>query len=187
MYVILLGAPGSGKGTQGARLAKRMGVPQVATGDLLRGAVKKRTPLGIKAEAYMTQGLLVPDDIVIGLIEEVLGSRRAANGIIMDGFPRTVAQAKAVDRLLQARGARVETVILFDVEQEELVKRMLGRAGELGRSDDTPEAIRKRLEVYADETAPLVEFYRERGILQEISGIGSVGTVARRVLEAIDA
>ncbi len=187
MYLILLGAPGSGKGTQGAILAQRLGVPKVATGDLLREAVKQETALGKEAESYMTAGLLVPDEVILGLIEEVLQSPEAADGIVMDGFPRTVAQAEAVDRLLEARRARVDGVIVFDVAQDELVTRMLGRAREQGRGDDTPDAIRKRLEVFVEETAPLNAYYEERGIVHRISGVGTILDVARRVREAVGA
>src|SRR5207249_1339116 len=142
---VLLGPPGSGKGTQGALLARRLNAPKVSTGDLLRSAVRDGTPLGKRAKSYMDQGLLVPDEIILGLIEEVLASEAARGGVVMDGFPRTIAQAVAVDRLLAARGAgsgaRIDKVLSFEVPGDELVRRMQGRAGQEGRSDDTPEAF----------------------------------------------
>jgi adenylate kinase len=182
--LILLGAPGSGKGTQGLLLAQRLGIPKVATGDLLRAAMKAGTPLGRKAKDYYDQGLLVPDEIILGLIEEVLGSPAAGQGVIMDGFPRTTPQAEAVDRLLQARGRQVDRVLLIDVPEDELVKRMAGRAAQEGRSDDTPEAFRQRLAVYREQTAPLVAYYRERSLLTLIPGLGTVDEVAERVTRA---
>ncbi|NIN09904.1 MAG: adenylate kinase [Gemmatimonadales bacterium] len=185
MNVILLGPPGSGKGTQGALLSERVGLPRVSTGDLLRSAVERGTVLGQEAQHYMDQGLLVPDEVILGLIEEVLAWPEAAGGIVMDGFPRTVAQAEAVERLLADRGARVDYVISIDVPEEELVRRMLGRAKQEGRDDDTPETIRQRFVVYREQTAPLIAFYRERGMLTGVSGIGSIEEIAGRVQEAV--
>ncbi len=187
MYVILLGPPGAGKGTQGIILADRTGLPRISTGDLLRAAVHNATPLGHRAKQFMDQGLLVPDEVIVGLIAEVLERPEAANGIIMDGFPRTVAQAEAVDRLLVSRNAAVDHVLSFEVSKEELVRRLLGRQQAEGRSDDTPEAIERRLQVYRKETEPLVTFYRDRGVLTAIPGTGSIGTIATRVQEAVGA
>jgi len=183
--LILLGAPGSGKGTQGVLLAQRLGIPKIATGDLIRAAMKDGTPLGRQAKGHYDQGLLVPDEIVLGLIEEVLGSPAATPGVIMDGFPRTRAQAEAVDRLLQARGRQVDRVVLIDVPEDELVKRMTGRAAQEGRSDDTPEAFRRRLGVYREQTEPLVTYYRERGLVTTIPGLGTVAQIADQVKLAI--
>ncbi len=183
MRIIFLGAPGSGKGTQGALLADRLGVPKIATGDVLRAAVSDGTPLGVEAGAFMDRGLLVPDEIILGLIEEVLRSREARDGVIMDGFPRTLAQAEAVERLLADRGSRIDRVLLIDVPEDELVKRMRARAE--GRSDDTPETIRKRLAVYEERTAPLIRYYEERGLLTTVVGLGTVREIAARVNEAL--
>jgi len=185
--LILLGPPGCGKGTQGSLLADRLGIPRVATGDLLRAAVRGGTPLGLKAKQFMDQGLLVPDDVIIGLIEEVLSSPETAQGVIMDGFPRTVAQAEAVDALLEQKGKSVDRVLGFEVPDEELVYRLLGRASQEGRSDDAPEAIKKRLQVFRDETAPLIEYYRKKGILVGIDAAGSIETIAERVGGAVEA
>ncbi len=185
MNLILLGAPGSGKGTQGVLVAERLGIPKVSTGDLLRAAVHDATPLGQQAKGYMEQGLLVPDEIVLGLIEEVLESPDAQHGILMDGFPRTIAQAEAVDRLLADRGRSVDRVPVIDISEEELVKRLLGRAAEQGRADDTPEAIRKRLVVYEEQTAPLISFYDDKGLVVKIDGMGAIDDIAKRVREAL--
>lgn len=187
MNLILLGPPGCGKGTQGSLLADQLGIPKVATGDLLRAAVRNCTPLGLKAKEFMDQGLLVPDDVIIGLIEEVLSSREASQGVIMDGFPRTVAQAEAVDALLEQTGKSVDRVLGFEVPDDELVSRLRGRASQEGRSDDAPEAIKKRLQVFRDETAPLIEYYRKKGILVEIDAVGSIVTIAERIGGAVEA
>jgi adenylate kinase len=186
MNIILLGPPGCGKGTQGAILSKNMSAPRVSTGDLLRAAVKDGTPLGKKAKSFMDQGLLVPDEIILGLIEEVLGSNHAGTGMIMDGFPRTTVQAEKVDKLLADRKMQIDKVLNFDVPDGELVKRMQGRAAAEGRSDDTPEAFQKRLTVYREQTAPLVDYYRRRGKLADVPGMGTVEEIAVRVRKALD-
>jgi adenylate kinase len=177
--IILLGPPGCGKGTQGEIVAERTGTLRVSTGDLLRDAAGKGTPLGLRAKSYMDQGLLVPDDVIIGLLREVLGSPTAARGAIMDGFPRTVAQAEAVDALLAERSGRVDRVLLFDVPEDELQRRILARVG--GRSDDNVDALRQRLAVYKEQTQPLVDFYRKRGLLLAVEAVGSIAEIAERV------
>jgi adenylate kinase len=187
MNVILLGPPGCGKGTQGALLARRLVAPRVSTGDLLRAAVKAGTPLGRQAQGYMDQGLLVPDEVILGLIEEVLASPEASRGIIMDGFPRTIRQADAVERLLAGRGTQVDRAVDLLVADEELVRRMTGRAAQEGRADDTPEAFRQRLAVYREQTAPLIAYYRQRGKLMEVPGTGSIEEIAARVATAVGA
>jgi len=185
MNVILLGPPGCGKGTQGALLAKELGAPRVSTGDLLRAAVKNGTPLGQKARGFMDQGLLVPDEVVLGLIEEVLASPEARRGMLMDGFPRTTAQADAVGSLLAKRGSQVDAVLSLEVPDGELVTRMQGRAAAEGRADDTPDAFKQRLNVYREQTAPLIAYYRQRGKLKEVPGMGTVEEIARRVRKAL--
>lgn len=181
MNIILLGPPGSGKGTQGELLSKRAGLLRVATGDVLRAAVEQQTPLGLEAKRYMDQGLLVPDDVMLGLLEEILSSPEAARGVIMDGFPRTIPQAEAVDRLLERRGRGVDRVLFFDVPDAELSRRIVGRQSQQGRSDDRREAVAKRLAVYQAQTAPLVDYYRRRGILQTINAVGLIEAIAERV------
>ncbi len=187
MHIVLLGPPGSGKGTQGELLAKRTGLIRVATGDLLRAAVEQQTASGLEAKRYMDQGLLVPDDVMLGLLEEILSKPEAARGVIMDGFPRTIAQAEAVDRLLKARGRKVDHVLLFDVPDSELSRRIVGRQSMQGRSDDRREAFAKRLNVYREQTAPLVDFYRRRGILQTVDAVGPVEAIAERVRAEVGA
>jgi adenylate kinase len=182
--VMILGAPGSGKGTQGARLAKSLGIPQVSTGELIRAAMKQGTPLGVKAREFYDKGLLVPDELVFGLIQEILDSPPARNGVLMDGFPRTVPQAEAVDRMLKAKGAKVDRVAVLEVDQQELVQRLLARAAKEGRSDDNIESIRQRLKVYHQQTAPLIAFYEKRGVVRRVEGSGSVDDVAARMKKA---
>ena len=184
MDAMILGAPGSGKGTQGKLLAEHLAIPQVSTGDLLRGAVKQGTPLGLKAKGYMDQGLLVPDDVIFGLIQEILDSPPARQGVLMDGFPRTIPQAEAVDRMLTAKGRRVDRVLLLDVDEEELVQRLLGRAAKEGRSDDNIDSIRQRLQVFHAQTAPLIDFYTRRGVVRRVAGMGTVEEIAARMREA---
>jgi adenylate kinase len=187
MYLVILGAPGSGKGTQAKRLAEHLAIPQISSGELLRRAVTGGTLLGRAAKGYMDRGLLVPDDVILGLIEEILGSAEAAGGVLMDGFPRTVAQAEAVDRLLGAHAAGVDAVVLLEVEEEELVRRLLGRAAIEGRSDDNLDSIRQRLRVYQDQTAPLVAYYERRGLVRRVAGSGSVAEIAERARRAVTA
>jgi len=181
MDIMILGAPGSGKGTQGKVLAAHLGIPQVSTGDLLRAAVKQGTPLGLKAKGYMDQGLLVPDEVIFGLIQEILDSPPAAKGVLMDGFPRTIPQAEAVDRMLEGKRRRVDRVLLLDVAEAELVQRLLARAAKEGRSDDNLESITQRLKVFHQQTAPLIAFYEGRGVVKRVAGMGTVDEIAARM------
>lgn len=185
MNIILLGPPGAGKGTQGDLLSCETGHPQISTGDLLRKAVRDETDLGVRAKHYMDRGLLVPDEVIMRLIEEVLRSPVAENGVLMDGFPRTVVQAEAVDEFLAGRGGAVDHVVNMEVSRDELVKRLLGRAEEQGRSDDNEAAIRQRLEVYREQTEPLVTFYDDRGIVRRIDAVGTIDDVRARVNAAV--
>jgi adenylate kinase len=182
--VMILGAPGSGKGTQGKLLAEYLGIPQVSTGDLLRAAVKQGTALGVKAKGFMDQGLLVPDEVIFGLIQEILDSTRAAKGVLMDGFPRTIPQAEAVDRMLAAKRATVDRVLLLEVDEAELTQRLLGRAAKEGRTDDNIDSIRQRLRVFHAQTAPLIAFYEGRGIVKRVAGTGAVGEIQQRMRAA---
>jgi adenylate kinase len=187
VYLMILGAPGSGKGTQGKLLADHLRIPQVSTGELLRAAVKQGTSLGREAKGYMDQGLLVPDQVILGLIREILDSKEAVRGVLMDGFPRTVPQAAAVDQILKDRKARVDLVLLLDVAEDELVKRLLGRAAKEGRSDDNLESIKQRLKVYHAQTAPLVAYYEKQGVVRRVAGMGSVDDIQASVREAAGA
>ena len=187
MHLMILGAPGSGKGTQGKLLAEHLGIPQVSSGELLRSAVSQRTPLGLEAKAYMDRGDLVPDRVIVGLIREILDSRAGAHGILMDGFPRTVPQAEAVDRFLAERDGQVDLVLQLDVDEGELVKRLLARASKEGRSDDNLESIRRRLRVYHQQTAPLIAYYEKQGVVRKVPGMGSVDDIQSRVRDAVGA
>ena len=181
MRIILLGAPGSGKGTQGQRLMARLNVPQISTGDLLRAAVAEGTELGRKAKTAMDAGQLVADDVVIGMIDERLGQPDASDGFILDGFPRTQPQAMALDSLLRRIDQPLDCVVNLDVDSEEIVKRLLAR----GRSDDSEKTIRERLGVYAAHTKPLLDYYRNRGLLAVVPGVGDMDSIYERVLQAI--
>jgi len=185
MYVMILGAPGSGKGTQGKILAGHLGIPQVSTGDLLRAAVKAGTPLGRQAQGYMDKGLLVPDEVIIGLIREILDSEAGRGGVLMDGFPRTVAQAEAVDRILGEKGSRVDHVALLEVDEQELLQRLLARAAKEGRSDDNLESIQRRLRVFHEQTAPLIAFYEKQGVVRRVPGMGDIDAIQQRLRVAV--
>jgi len=181
VFILLLGAPGAGKGTQGKILAERLGLPKITTGDILRAAVKARTPLGREAKTHMDAGKLVPDSVILGLIKDELAKPEAAGGAVFDGFPRTAAQAELVDRTLAERGQRLHHVLLLDVSDDELVRRMHGRATLEGRSDDTPEAIRTRLQVYQRDTAPLVAHYAQRGNVHRVPAVGTIDEIANEI------
>lgn len=185
MRIVFLGPPGSGKGTQAKLLAKRLGVPAVSTGDILREAVRCETPLGRRAKAIMEAGELVPDEVVIGLIRERVAAPDAAAGFLLDGFPRTLAQAEALDRLLGERGTPLDAVVNLSVPEASLTERLLGRAEQEGRSDDRPETIRERLRVYLEKTEPLVSFYERAGLLAHVDGLGSVDDVTARIGRAL--
>ena len=179
--LLLLGPPGAGKGTQAQRLVDRYEIPQISTGDMLRAVVAEGSEIGRKARVFMDAGELVTDDIVIGVAEARLGQPDAQAGFILDGFPRTVAQAEALDRILDQLGVKLERCVAITVDPEELVKRLLKRAEIEGRSDDHEDSIRVRMDVYREETEPLVEYYRGRGVLVEIDGGGSIDEVAKRI------
>jgi len=187
MDILLMGPPGAGKGTQGAILARRLGLPKFATGDLLRDAVKQGTPLGLKAKAVMEAGELVPDDLMIQLIRERLSEADARHGFILDGFPRTVDQAKALEQLLAetGNGPGFTSVINLEVLEPVLVDRLHGRSNEEHRTDDRPDTILERLRVYHSKTEPVIGFYRERGLLADVDGIGDVDEIARKIDRAL--
>ncbi len=178
MFILILGAPGSGKGTQGKILAERLGLPKITTGDLIRNAMKDGTPLGLEGKKYYDEGKLVPDSIVLGMIKEQLDRPEANDGAILDGFPRTAAQAELVDRTLAGRGQRLNHILLLDVTEEELVRRLSARAHVEGRTDDSPEAVATRLQVYQRDTAPLIAHYAQRGIVHRVPGTGTVDQIA---------
>ncbi len=211
-YVILLGPPASGKGTQAARLKEYLGAPHIASGDLFRYNLKNETELGLKAKAYMDRGALVPDDITIGMVLDRLSRPDCEDGALFDGFPRTLPQAKALDEALAEQGAELDRVLNIEVPDEELVERVSGRricrtcgepyhvkykkpekegicdldGGELyQRDDDKPETVRKRIKVYWDQTSPLIDYYREKGILRDIDGDQPIDEVTEELKEAV--
>jgi adenylate kinase len=214
MQVVLLGPPGVGKGTQGRRLAGERGWALISTGEMLRDAIARSTPLGMQAKKLMDQGLLVPDDVMIGLVRERTLEPDAQAGFLLDGFPRTIPQADALEAFLRERGRSLSVVVALTAPDEELVRRLSARwecpvcrrvynalsapskdgrhcddhpDTALGqRDDDTVQTVKRRLEVYAKQTAPLVDHYRQRGLLQEVSGIGSVDDVRAALVAAVD-
>lgn len=186
MRLVLLGAPGSGKGTQATRLREHLQVPHISTGELLRAAVASGSALGLQAKAVMEAGNLVSDDIVLGMLEERLLKPDTGNGFILDGYPRNLAQAHALDGLLDRIGQPADVAVQLDVATELLVGRLSGRAKLEGRADDSPDAVRKRLAVYSEQTAPVVDFYRNQGKLACVHGEGGMDDVFVRILEAIN-
>ncbi|UNK58235.1 adenylate kinase [Pseudoxanthomonas daejeonensis] len=185
MRLVLLGPPGSGKGTQAARLKETLGVPHISTGDLLRAEVAAGTPLGLQAKEVMARGDLVSDEILLGMLESRLGRDDVERGFILDGYPRNLAQAGALDGLLAKIGQPLDAVVQLDVATDLLVERIAGRAQAEGRADDNPESVRKRLQVYNDSTAPVIGFYADRGTLTAIDGVGSMDEITARVLAAL--
>jgi adenylate kinase len=185
VYILILGAPGSGKGTQGKILAERLGIPKITTGDILRAAMRDGTPLGREAKKYYDEGKLVPDSVVLGMIKNELARPEAKDGAVFDGFPRTAAQAELVDKTLGERGQRLNHILLMDVTEEELVRRMRRRAQVEGRTDDTPEAIATRLQVYQRDTAPLIAHYAQRGIVHRVPGTGTVEQISEDIKRII--
>ncbi|HET6632126.1 MAG TPA: adenylate kinase [Rhodanobacteraceae bacterium] len=187
MRLVLLGAPGSGKGTQADCLKDALGAVHISTGDLLRAAVAAGTPLGLQAKAVMESGRLVSDEIVLGMLEERLGQGDAHGGFILDGYPRNLAQAAALDSLLGRLGQPLDQVVKLSVPNEVIVGRCETRFAAEGRADDEPQTVRKRLAVFDEQTAPVADWYRKRGQLSEVDGVGTVEDVCARIMAALDA
>jgi adenylate kinase len=185
MRLVLFGAPGSGKGTQATVLKERLGVPHISTGDLLRGEIKEGTELGLKAKGLMDQGILLPDDIMLGIIEHRLSQPDARPGFILDGYPRNLAQAAALDEVLARIGQPLDVVVKLDVPDQAIVGRCEVRFEKEGRPDDNPETVKNRLKIYADQTAPVADFYQQRGKLEVIDGVGELTEVTKRVLDVL--
>ncbi len=183
--VVFFGPPGSGKGTQASRLAASLGIPQISTGDLLRANVARGTELGKVAKPVMESGALVPDDLVTRMLKERIEEPDAATGALFDGYPRTVPQAEALDRLLEEEGRSLTAVLFIDVPDAVIVERLVKRAEIEGRADDTPETVTARLRVYREKTEPLAELYRAHGVFHRIDGDRSVEAVAEDVLAAV--
>ncbi|MET9642262.1 adenylate kinase [Streptomyces syringium] len=214
MRIVLVGPPGAGKGTQAAYLAKNLAIPHISTGDLFRANISQGTPLGQKAQEYMRAGQLVPDEVTIGMAKDRMAQPDAAHGFLLDGFPRNLAQAEALDGVLKADGLKLDAVLDLEVPEDEVVKRIAGRricrnesshvfhaiynppktegvcdacGGELyQREDDSEETVRKRLEVYHSETEPIIDYYKAQGLVVTISALGKVAEVTQRAMAALD-
>lgn len=182
--LVFMGPPGVGKGTQAKRLAQRNGWVQLSTGDLFRDHLKRSTPLGELAQRYMDRGEYVPDDVTIDMVREFIDALPKTTRVMFDGFPRTVAQAEALEALLAERGRSIGSVLLLDVPREELVRRILSRSRSEGRADDTPEVIARRFDVYAEQTEPVVEHYEALGRVRRVDGQGDLDAITMRLIEA---
>lgn len=187
LNIVLFGAPGSGKGTQSAKLIDKYGLYHISTGELLRDHIRRGTDLGKTADSFISKGQLIPDDLMIQILEDVLDNEAAGKkGIVLDGFPRTVAQAEALKELLQRRGTDLHTVIGLEVPEDELVDRMLARGRETGRADDNLDTIKNRLDVYHNQTLPLKEYYTREGKYKGVNGSGIVDDIFRDIASHID-
>jgi len=185
MRILLMGPPGAGKGTQAVVLAERLGVPHISTGDIFRANVAGGTPLGLEAKRYMDAGDYVPDSVTNDMVRDRLGHDDARNGFLLDGYPRTLAQVDELDAMLAANGSSLDRVVELTADLDEVVARLLNRAVEQGRADDTEDVIRRRLEVYTEQTAPLTAVYSQRGLLAQVDGMGAVNDVTSRILDEL--
>ena len=183
--LVLLGPPGAGKGTQAARVSDELGVPAISTGDIFRSNVAQRTALGQRAQRYMDAGEYVPDEVTNEMVRARLAEPDAADGFLLDGYPRTLDQVTELDAMLRERGVALTAVVELTADDDAVVERLLGRAAEQGRADDTDVVIRRRLEVYHEQTAPLAGHYEERGLLRRVDGMGSVEDVTARLLAVL--
>ena len=183
--MVLLGPPGAGKGTQAARIAERLNIPAIFTGDIFRANVAGATELGTQAKAYMDKGEYVPDSITNAMVADRIAQADCENGFLLDGYPRTTAQVGELDSMLKASGLALDVVVEITADAEAVVARLLKRAGEQGRADDTEPVIRRRLEVYAESTAPLADLYAERDLLVQVDGMGEIDVVTGRIMEAL--
>jgi adenylate kinase len=187
MRLILMGPPGAGKGTQAKVIAERLGIPAISTGDIFRANVSQQTPLGVEAKRFMDAGDYVPDEVTNAMVRSRVAEPDAAKGFLLDGYPRTVAQVTELDSMLAASGTGIDAVVVLTVDRDEVVQRLLKRAEIEGRADDTEDVVRRRQEVYAEQTAPLLEVYADRGLLVEVDGMGPVEDVTARVFAVLHA
>ena len=185
--LLLIGPPGAGKGTQAALLSEHFGIPAISTGDIFRYNVKNQTPLGVEAKGFMDRGEYVPDTLTNALVRDRLSHDDALGGFLLDGYPRTIDQVHELDSILSDAGKRLDVVVQLTADNDELVRRLAHRAQVEGRADDTPEVIRRRLEVYDSQTAPLIDVYAARGLVAMIDGLGEIADVTARIVEALDA
>jgi adenylate kinase len=186
MRLIIMGPPGAGKGTQAKFIADRFGIPAISTGDIFRANVSEGTPLGVEAKRYMDAGEYVPDEVTNLMVRNRIDDPDAVNGFLLDGYPRTLSQVEELDGMIEYTGHRLDAVVVLTVDRDEIVARLLQRAEVEGRADDTEDVIRRRQEVFAEETEPLIEIYRDRGILIEVDGMGEVPDVTQRIFDALD-
>ncbi|PDP66684.1 adenylate kinase [Porphyromonas gingivalis] len=186
LNVLIFGAPGSGKGTQSEELIRRYGFRHISTGELLRAEIKAQTELGQAAASYINEGHLVPDSLIVDMMEKLISTLVDTEGIIFDGFPRTIPQAEAMETMLAHHGWKVDIVLNLQVPEEMLIERLLNRGKISGRSDDNIETIRKRLDVYANETAPLVDFFTRKNVLHNVVGTGTIEEIALRIAPIVD-
>ena len=186
MYILLMGPPGAGKGTQAVRLIEKYNIPQISTGDMFRAAVKEQTSLGLEAKKYMDAGQLVPDSVTIGIVRERLEKDDCKSGYMLDGFPRTTAQSVSLDAILKELGYNLDAVVNLNVPSEELVKRISERARLENRDDDKPETVQKRLAVYEESTKPLIDYYRNSGLYKEINGLQDMDAVFADIVAALE-
>lgn len=186
MRMIILGPPGAGKGTQASRIAEHHAIPAISTGDIFRANIKNETELGQQVKEILASGGYVTDEITNAIVRDRLTEPDASTGFLLDGYPRTVGQVEALDEMLADQGAGLDSVLELIVETEEVIQRLLSRAQQEGRADDTEEVIRSRMEKYAEETAPLAQVYRERGLLRQVDGMGTVEEVSERIQDALD-
>lgn len=185
--ILLIGPPGAGKGTQAALLAQHFGIPAISTGDIFRENVRNETPLGLEAKAFMDRGEYVPDSLTNALVRDRLNQDDAAAGFLLDGYPRTIDQVEELDDILEETEKKLDVVVQLTADSEELLRRLSGRAHEQGRSDDTPEVIKRRLDVYEEQTAPLIDIYASRSLVAKVNGLGEIGDVTNRIIEVLDA
>jgi adenylate kinase len=186
MRLLIMGPPGAGKGTQAKFVAEHFGIPAISTGDIFRANVSQGTPLGVEAKRYMDAGEYVPDEVTNRMVRNRIDEPDAGHGFLLDGYPRTLAQVEELDGMIQHTGHKLDAVVVLTVDQDEIVQRLLQRAQTEGRADDTEEVIRRRQEVYLEQTQPLIEVYKQRGLVREIDGLGEVDEVTKRVFAALD-
>ena len=186
LNIVIFGAPGSGKGTQSERIVEKYGINHISTGDVLRAEIKNGTELGKTAKGYIDQGQLIPDELMIDILASVFGSFKDSKGVIFDGFPRTIAQAEALKKMLAERGQDVSVMVDLEVPEDELMVRLIKRGKDSGRADDNEETIKKRLHVYHSQTAPLIDWYKNEKKYQHINGLGTMEGIFAEICEAID-
>jgi len=186
MRLIIMGPPGAGKGTQAKFIAEHFGIPAISTGDIFRANVSKGTPLGVEAKKYMDAGEYVPDEVTNLMVRNRIDEPDAEHGFLLDGYPRTLAQVDELDGMIRFTGHRLDAVVVLTVDQDEIVERLLQRAEVEGRADDTEDVIQRRQQVYLEQTEPLINVYKERGLVHEIDGMGEVEDVTKRIFDALD-